>query len=161
MPPKKKTIQTKHTYYVVAIDPPKKVTGIIGPLDLYVIHILLENGNTPPQENTKADTKDQITWYREHLKTQGIIIHASEPVDADSSILYVDMKETNIDEFMNVRGLSAEELEGTIAWRSFMIPCHAGTAKEALGLWVCAQKEMIGNRPLSSIITQALENVKV
>lgn len=154
-------VNTKHTYYVVAIESPKKVTGIIGPLDIYTVHLLLENGTSPPQENTRPDTEDQITWYRTHLETQEIFTLGGHSMDSTSSIVYVDTGKTNIDEFTNVRGLKEEELAGTIAWRSFIIPCHAGTAKEAIGFWVCAQKEMIGSIPLTTILTDALSTVNV
>lgn len=156
MAPKKKTeTQQKHTYYVVAVESPKKTTGIIGALDIYVAHILLENGISPPQELCQPGV-DPITWYRTHLETQDIYTWGGAAFDANSSIIYVDTAKTNVDEFMNVRGLSPTELEGSMAWRSFIIPCHAGTTKEALGFWVCAQKEMIGTQPLSALLTNAL-----
>jgi hypothetical protein len=164
MAPKKKTVpetqvQQKHTYYVVAVESPKKTTGIIGALDIYVTHILLENGTTPPQELCQPGV-DPIAWYRSHLETQDIYTCGGAAFDdgtsAGASIIYVDTAKTNVDEFMNVRGLSPAELEGSMAWRSFIIPCHAGTTKEALGFWVCAQKEMIGTQPLSALLTNAL-----
>jgi hypothetical protein len=163
MAPKKKTVpeatapaqvQQKHTYYVVAVEPPKKVTGIIGALDIYVAHILLENGSSPPQELCQPGV-DPIAWYRSHLETQDIYTSGGAAF-GEASIIYVDTAKTNVDEFMNVRGLSPAELEGSMAWRSFIIPCHAGTTKEALGFWVCAQKEMIGGQPLSALLTNAL-----
>jgi hypothetical protein len=160
MAPKKKTVpetqvQQKHTYYVVAVEPPKKVTGIIGALDIYVAHILLENGSSPPQELCRPGV-DPIAWYRSHLESQDIYTSGGEAFGPSESIIYVDIAKTNVDEFMNVRGLSPAELEGSMAWRSFIIPCHAGTTKEALGFWVCAQKEMIGGQPLSALLTNAL-----
>lgn len=145
----------KHTYYVVAVEPPKKVTGIIGALDIYVIHILLENGTTPPQELSQPGV-DPTLWYRAHLETQDIYSSGGHTLDDTSSIIYVDTTKTVVDDFMNVRGLSAAELTGSMAWRSFIIPCHAGTTKEALGFWVCAQKETVGKHTLATLFSDAL-----
>jgi hypothetical protein len=66
--------------------------------------------------------------------------------------LYVDTEKTDLSEFLNVRDCVDAD---SYAWKTYFIPCHAGTFKEALGFWICAQKEDVGPLKLSAIVENA------
>lgn len=160
MSSKKKTAKTttksepvsQATFYVVAVEKIKQVNGIIGPLDLYNVSILLE-GAQPPQEKVPAG-KNPVAWYADYLKTQGIETRGSADLGNGAYALYVDTEKTDLSEFLNVRDAGAVD-PGTYAWKTYFIPCHAGTFKEALGFWICAQKEDVGPLKLSTIVENA------
>ena len=177
MSSKKKTaasqaVQQKTTFYVVAVEKLKQVNGIIGALDLYNISILLEDGTHPPCETVPAKATP-TTWYTDYLKTQDIHVKGAEVLGDNTCILYVDTEKTVLSEFLNVKDCDdISEAKGSYAWKTYMIPCHAGTFKEslgshgetrnkgtkvpeALGFWICAQKEQIGAYPLSTLVEKA------
>lgn len=160
MSSKKKTkaaVPITYTFYVVAVEKIKQVHGIIGPLDLYNVSILLENGSSdnagPPQETVPAG-KNPAAWYADYLKTQGIELKGSAEIGSGVYILYVDTEKTDLSEFLNVRDCTGSDA-GSYAWKTYFIPCHAGTFKEALGFWICAQKEDVGPLKLSAIVENA------
>ena len=143
------------TFYVVAVEKLKQVNGIIGALDLYNISILLEDGTHPPCETVPAKATP-TTWYTDYLKTQDIHVKGAQDLGGEATILYVDTEKTVLSEFLNVRDCDdISEAKGSYAWKTYMIPCHAGTFKEALGFWICAQKEQIGTYPLSTLVEKA------
>jgi hypothetical protein len=141
---------TQCTFYVVAVEKIKQVNGIIGPLDLYNVSILLE-GTAPPQETVPAG-KNPAAWYADYLKTQGIETKGSAELGQGMYALYVDTEKTDLSEFLNVRDCVDAD---SYAWKTYFIPCHAGTFKEALGFWICAQKEDVGPLKLSAIVENA------
>ena len=141
---------TQCTFYVVAVEKIKQVHGIIGPLDLYNVSILLE-GTAPPQETVPAG-KNPAAWYADYLKTQGIETKGSAELGQGMYALYVDTEKTDLSEFLNVRDCTEAD---SYAWKTYFIPCHAGTFKEALGFWICAQKEDVGPLKLSAIVESA------
>jgi hypothetical protein len=147
-----KTAPTQCTFYVVAVEKIKQVHGIIGPLDLYNVSILLE-GTAPPQETVPAG-KNPAAWYADYLKTQGIETKGSAELGQGMYALYVDTEKTDLSEFLNVRDCVDADADA-YAWKTYFIPCHAGTFKEALGFWICAQKEDVGPLKLSAIVENA------
>jgi hypothetical protein len=145
---------TQCTFYVVAVEKIKQVNGIIGPLDLYNVSILLE-GTAPPQETVPVG-KNPAVWYADYLKTQGIETKGSAELGQGMYALYVDTEKTDLSEFLNVRDCTEACADAnTYAWKTYFIPCHAGTFKEALGFWICAQKEDVGPLKLSAVVENA------
>lgn len=144
--------QKKNTYYVVALENPKRFDGIIGAIDLYTFHMLLTHGTTLLQEPYNASKKNQIDWYAEQLKEQEIHVKSTHLISEGNYLIIVDTEKTNVDDYMNWRDIESTDDSSVLAWRSYSIPCHAGTKKEALGFWVCAQKESYGQYTLANII---------
>lgn len=139
----------KHTFYVVALEGPSQFNGIIGPLNLYKLHVLVEGGSQPLQEEYKGAAVDAAAWYSAHLKSQGLTFTHVQTFDTHCHLLWVDLETTPLDSYAHVKNLTAEERAdpAVIAWKTYYIPCQAGTKKEALGFWVCAAQERLG--PLS------------
>jgi len=139
----------KHTFYVVAFEVPSQFNGIIGPLDLYKVHVLVEGGSQPLQEEYKGSAADAAVWYRTHLESQGLTFTHVQSIQSHVHLFWVNLETTPLDSYAHVRNLSAEERAdpNVIAWKTYYIPCQAGTKKEALGFWVCAAQERLG--PLS------------
>jgi hypothetical protein len=144
--PKAQPTPIKHTFYVVAVESPRRFNGIIGPLDLYKIHVLVEGSGQPLQEICPAEP---VAWYRSHLESQGIAFTEAKSLSDTCHVLTVNSAETQLDSYAQYNSLSAEERAdpAVTAWKTYYIPCHAGTKKEALGFWVCAAQEKLG--PLS------------
>jgi hypothetical protein len=155
---KKPTPEQKHTFYVVASEPPCQFNGIIGPLDLYKLHVLVEGSTQPLQESSPALGPDAVAWYRAHLETQGLTFTHTKSINPIVHILWVNTETTPLDSYGHVRTLSAEERADPtmIAWKTYYIPCHAGTKKEALGFWVCASQEQFGPLTCAELFEAAL-----
>ena len=139
----------KHTFYVVALEGPSQFNGIIGPLDLYKLHVLVEGGSQPLQEEYKGAAADAAAWYSAHLESQGLSFTHVQTIQPHIHFLWVNLETTPLDSYAHVTNLSAEQKAdpAVIAWKTYYIPCQAGTKKEALGFWVCAAQERLG--PLS------------
>ena len=139
----------KHTFYVIALEGPSQFNGIIGPLDLYKLHVLVEGGSQPLQEEYRGAVADAAAWYSTHLESQGLSFTHVQTIQPHIHFLWVNLESTPLDSYAHVTNLSAEQKAdpAVIAWKTYYIPCQAGTKKEALGFWVCAAQERLG--PLS------------
>jgi hypothetical protein len=143
---------TKHTYYVVATEAPRQFQGIICPIDLYKLHVLLEGGTMP------LSGTDTVAAYRKHLETQGISFSRVQSLRPDTHILWVDTAKTDLYSYAFLRDLDPAEWAdpSTVAWKTYYIPCQAGTKKEALGFWVCAQEERLGGMTCAELFQASL-----
>ncbi len=151
-------VNEKQTFYVVAVEPPRHFHGIIGPLDLYKIHVLVEGTGQPLQEVCPLSSDDAASWYRSHLESQGLTFTKTQSITPIVHILWVNTETTSLDSYAQFNSLSAEERTdpGVSAWKTYYLPCHAGTKKEALGFWVCASQEKIGPLTCAEFFSAAL-----
>ena len=153
----------KHTFYVVAVEPSRQFQGIISPLDLYKVHVLVEGGTAPLQDTYSGSSDAALAWYKAHLESQGIVFTKTKtlptsPHQGPAHILWVDMETTPLDSYAHVRTLADEERTdpSILAWKTYYIPCTAGTKKEALGFWVCAAAERLGPKSCAELFEEVI-----
>ena len=128
------------SYLVYAKEAPKDFSGLLGPLQLHVTHLLLSGGKTLIEETYDGD--DPVGWYTECLKQQEIYIESSKIQSYKGQTivwLQVDMEQTKISEFTNWTEISKNDRD-TLAWRTVWYPCSSETNKECLGLAVVAKE---------------------
>jgi hypothetical protein len=129
-----------YTYLLYACPPPKRMSGLLGEIDLYSIQMLLQAGKYLIEE--KYDGPDPIGWYVQYLAEQGIIIRSTKTQQFKKKNyiwLEVDYEQTPISEFTQWLDLDPSDTE-TLAWRCVWYPCTAGTSKECLGFAVAARE---------------------
>ena len=129
----------KVTYLVYGVEAPKSFKGILGQINLYTVHLLLQGGKTLIEETYAGD--DPIGWYTKTLEEQEIFVKASKQQSYKGQTiiwLEIDTEKTAIAEFTSWSELPSTDTE-TLAWRSVWYPCSAETGKECLGLAVAAK----------------------
>jgi hypothetical protein len=132
-----------YTYLLYALPPPKRMSGILGDIDLYSIYFLLQGGKYLIEE--KYDGTDPIKWYVDYLEEQGIVVKSTKTQQFKKKNyiwLEVDYEQTPIDEFTQWLELDSSDTE-TLAWRCVRYPCSAGTTKECLGFAVAARDTVL------------------
>ena len=134
----KQTIQ----YIIYCIEPVKKFNGLLGPLDTYVVNLLLLGGSKGIEEN--VNTKKPVEWYVDILKEQDMIIKSTqhEKLKGIQRIwIEIDHK-TPIHEYTSWKDVDPNDTE-TLAWKPFWIPCLEGTVQESIGLSVVSKETLI------------------
>jgi hypothetical protein len=153
----------KHTFYVVGVEAARQFHGIICPLDLYKIHVLVEGGTQPLQESYSGSSESALAWYKAHLESQGIVFTKTKTLttghnQGPAHVLWVDLEATPLDSYAHVRTLADDERTdpSILAWKTYYMPCTAGTKKEALGFWVCAASERLGPKTCAELFTEVI-----
>ena len=127
-------------YLVYIREPPKSFSGLLGPIQLNVVHLLLAGGKTLIEEDYSGS--DPVGWYTECLQEQGIFVEASKVQSYKGQTviwLQVDGQKTNVAEFTAWTELAENDAE-TLAWRSIWYPWSTETNQECLGLAVVAKE---------------------
>lgn len=129
-----------YTYIIYAIEPPKKISGLLGDIHFHCIHLLLTDGEQCIQESVSADC-DPVEWYKDVLESQEMYVkNARSDISKRQIWIQIDTVRTNIEEFTGWRDNFSE---GSLVWRTFWFPTHADTTKECLGFEVSATKQYI------------------
>ena len=129
----------KVTYLVYGVEAPKSFKGILGQLNLFTVHLLLQGGKTLIEEAYAGD--DPVEWYTKTLEEQEIYVQASKQQSYKGQTiiwLEVDTVKTPIHEFTAWSELPESDTE-TLAWRSIWYPCSVESGKECLGLATAAK----------------------
>ncbi len=151
---KDESVVAVYNYVIYAKDKVKTFpNGLLGPIDLHKYHFLLQNGKHILEETLPSNI-DPIAYYEESLQSQEMVVRKSWK---DGNIIYmeIDGDATNIASFTQDYELTQED-DDTLAWKTYWIPCNAGTTKECLGLMVCASTENLG---CNMFLSQILEKV--
>jgi len=163
MPPAKQEQQQskKVTYLVYGVEAPKFFKGILGQINLYTVHLLLQGGKTLIEESYQGT--DPVGWYTKTLEEQEIYVQASKVQTYKGQTiiwLEVDITKTPVHEFTAWTELPETDTE-TLAWRTIHYPCSAETGKECLGLATAAKDIPLQtiNHPLT--LQQVLDAVTV
>lgn len=140
----KKQILTKpdgpYTYIIYAVEPPKKINGLLGEINFHCIHLLLTDGITCIQENVPGEC-DPVEWYKDVLESQEMYVKTVTPELSQSRVwIEVDTTKTTIEEFTGWRDTFTP---GSLVWRTFWFPTNVETQKECLGFEVNATKQYI------------------
>lgn len=145
-----------YSFIVYAKEPPTQRTGILGVIDLHVIHFLLIGGKEIPQEEYEGSAESAAIWYRTYLEENGV--HAIHVKTTGQTIWFqVDLEKTCLDEFPFYQDISATDTE-TIVWRSIWYPCAEGTTRECLGLAIGNRETLVSGVPLESLLQKILVN---
>jgi hypothetical protein len=130
------------TYVIYAIEPPKKINGLLGQIDFHCIHLLLTDGQNCVQETVPAEC-DPVEWYKDVLESQEMYVKAVTSELSNRRVwIEVDTDRTKIEEFTGWRDTFAE---GSLVWRTFWFPTNSDTFKECLGFEVTATKQYISH----------------
>jgi len=127
-------------YIVYTLEKPKKVTGLLGNLDIYVIQLLLIGGRTGIEETIKSN--EPMAYYTTILEEQGMVVKAShlETLKAVKRVwIEIDSEKTPIHEYTSWKDVDEKDT-GSLAWKPFWIPCLEGSRTESLGLSVVARE---------------------
>ena len=150
--------QSKTKFIVYDYEKPKNFNGILGSIDVHYFNLLLMGGTAILEEEVPKKV-DPVVWYSELLEQQDIYISEGH-VDLNGNVwLRIDAEKTPINEFSTWTDL-ADSQKDDLAFRSFWIPCKAGTTKECLGLWISAKEESIG-LPLSNVLEYIMTSTLV
>jgi hypothetical protein len=153
-------MKPSYTFIIYTKPTIRTFQGILGPIDVFTIHILLAGGKHLIEESYSGS--DPIGWYTHTLREQDIYVSASkqQKYKGQSYIwLEVDPEQTPIHEFTSWQEVDDKDTE-TLAWRKIVYPCTAGTTKECLGLAVAARNICLtrkGQTPL--YLTNVLDAV--
>jgi hypothetical protein len=148
----------KHTYTFIFYTPPKmkKFNGILGEIDLYHIQLLLAGGKYLVEE--QYDGEDPVKWYTEIMKDQSIYISNSK-IQTYKGKKYIwmeiDAEKTPIEEFMTADQVTEGDMD-VLAWKTFYIPCTAGTKTECLGLGVVAREHCMTEPDKTQVMLSSL-----
>ncbi len=148
MPPSSKT----YTFLVYGVEPPKRFNGLLGGINLYTVHLLLQGGKTLIEETYDGETP--VEWYSKTLEEQDIRVKNSKiQTYKGQTIIWleIDTETTPIEEFTSWTELTPVDTE-TLAWRTVWYPCSVETQKECLGLAVAAKECLLqahGKHPLT------------
>jgi len=146
-----------YNYIIFARDNVKTFpNGLLGPVDLHKYHFLLQDGRHIIEESLPSNI-DPISYYEDSLQSQEMVVKKSWR-DGNNIYIEVDGDATHIESFTQYHEVSSNEEEDTLAWKTYWIPCNAGTTKECLGLMVCAATEHLGN---NIFLSQILEKVMI
>jgi len=130
-------------YIVYTLEKPKKVTGLLGNLDIYVIQLLLIGGRTGIEETIKSN--EPMAYYTTILEEQGMVVKSShfETLKTIKRVwIEIDFDKTPINEYTSWKDIDEKDTE-TLAWKPFWIPCLEGSRVELLGLSVVARETAI------------------
>ncbi len=153
----KKDENVVYKYIIFARDAVKTFpNGLLGPIDLHKYHFLLHNGRQILEETLPSNI-DPVSYYEDSLQSQEMVVKKSWK-DGNMIYIEIDGEATQIESFTQYHEVSSNEDEDTLAWKTYWIPCNAGTTKECLGLMVCAATENLGN---NLFLSQILEKVMV
>ncbi len=131
------------TYVIYALEPPKKINGLLGAIDFHCIHLLLTDGQQCVQETVPADC-DPVEWYKDVLESQEMYVKTVSPDLLNHRVwIEVDTVRTKIEEFTGWRDTFAP---GSLVWRTFWFPTNTDTMKECLGFEVTATKQYISEK---------------
>ena len=140
---------TTYSFLVYGKEQPKRFTGILGDIDMHVVHMLLEGVKEIPQEEFQGNIEKAAIWYDTYLKEQDI--HASLKKTTGATLWFeVNLETSPIEEFPQYHELDKGDQE-TLVWRTFWYPTIAGTTTECLGF-------SVGNREckISGVTAEAL-----
>ena len=155
---KKETI-ANYYYIIYAKDKPTHFpNGLLGPIDLHKYHFLLQDGKQIIEESLPSNI-DPITYYQESLQSQDMVVKQSFK-DDNKIYIEIDAQATQIESFTQYYELSSSSEEDTLAWKTYWIPCNAGTTKECLGLMVCAATEHLGHNMFLQQILDKVMNIQ-
>lgn len=130
-------------YIVYTLETPKKVSGLLGALDIYCIQLLLIGGRIGIEETVNA--KDPVVYYTKILEEQGMIVKSSQ-LETLKTIkrvwIEIDSEQTPIHEYTSWKDVDENDTE-TLAWKPFWFPCLEGSKTEGLGLSVVARETSI------------------
>ena len=135
----KQTVQ----YIVYCVDNPKKHTGLLGDIDLYIINLLLIGGRVGIEE--KVENKDPLEWYKNVLEEQDMVIkytYIQKLKDIQRIWIEIDSEKTPIHEYTSWKEIDSNNID-TLAWKPYLIPCFSETKKECLGLGVVSKEKLI------------------
>lgn len=127
-------------YIVYAKESPKTYSGLIGEIDMHVIHLLLIGGKQGIVEY--IDNKDPVKFYTEFLKEQDMYIKktSTQVVQGVKRVwIEIDLEKTDLSEFTQWRDCAANDTD-TLAWKTYWYPCTKGTTQECLGLAVVSNE---------------------
>jgi hypothetical protein len=163
MPPAKQEQQQtkKVTYLVYGVEQPKSFKGILGQINLYTVHLLLQGGKTLIEEIYNGD--DPVEWYTKTLEEQEIYVQASKVQTYKGQTiiwLEVDTTKTPVHEFTSWLELPENDTE-TLAWHTIHYPCSAETGKECLGLATAAKEIPLQTTKHPLTLQQVLDAVTV
>jgi hypothetical protein len=130
-------------YIVYTLETPRKVSGLLGALDIYCIQLLLIGGRTGIEESVNA--KDPVAYYTTILEEQGMVVKSShlETLKAIKRVwIEIDSEQTPIHEYTSWKDVEEKDTE-TLAWKPFWIPCLEGSRTESLGLSVVARETAV------------------
>lgn len=131
-----------YTYVIYAVEPPKKIHGLLGEIHFHCIHLLLTDGITCIQEKVPGEC-DPINWYKDVLESQEMFVKTVIPELGTQRVwIEVDTTKTKIEEFTGWRDTFPP---GSLVWRTFWFPTNAETQKECLGFEVSATKQVISS----------------
>ena len=135
----------KHPYICIVYvkHPIKQYTGILGTIDLHTIQILLVGGKYLIEEQYMGT--DPVEWYTTILEQQDIFIRQGKQQSwKGQRILWLEVNDerTPMSEFPTAKDLQPSDTE-SLAWKTFLYPCHAGTTKECLGFAVSARETVL------------------
>ncbi len=146
-----------YNYIIYAKDKVKTFpNGLLGPIDLHKYHFLLQNGREILEETLPSNI-DPIAYYEDSLQSQEMVVRKSWK-DGSTIYIEIDGEATHLESFTQYYELSTDADEDTLAWKTYWIPCNAGTIKECLGLMVCAATEHLGK---NLVLSQILEKIMV
>lgn len=130
-------------FIIYAKEPPKKFTGILGDIDLHVIHLFLIAGSQGITE--MLEPKEALSYYTNFLQEQDMTIKSSrsEIVNGQRRIwIEVDSEKTPISEYTQWNQCTPKDTD-VLAWKPFWYSCTSGTTKECLGLAVAANEQFL------------------
>lgn len=130
---------------------PKSFTGILGELDVHVIHFLLTGGKTGIQEHYEG--KDPVEWYCSILKEQDMYIKSTYKELLKGALriwIEIDSEKTSLDEYTTWHDIDQDDTE-SLVWKSYSITCMKDSLQECLGLAVTAKETFLftGKHPLT------------
>ncbi len=136
-------------YVVYAKEPPKQYTGLLGELDVHVIHLFLVGGE---QGIVEQSHKNPVKFYTEFLEEQDMVIKSAR-IDTTKPYarvyIEIDAEQTNLEEYTQARDCDPKDKD-VLAWKTFWVTCQKGTTTECLGLGAVASKKTLfqGKHPL-------------
>ena len=137
-------------FLVYCQEPPKTFTGgLLGSIELHVIHLLLAGGKTLIEENYSGT--DPVGWYTQCLEDQGMTVQSSrlQTYKGQTIVwLQIDHSKLKIEEYTLWTEVEEGDME-TLAWRTVWYPCSAETKQECLGLAVVAKEVAIQSRAVA------------
>ncbi len=135
---------------VYAFSPPRNFQGgILGAIDLYEVHLLLDGqGKILREQGTMAAVEARM---RKMLESQDMPILS---VQAVGSTLWIQVDPANNPVHEQV---SFREVDGdALCWRTILYPCQAGTTKECLGFTAPAAKDSLGGQHTVASVMERL-----
>ncbi len=138
-------------FIIYAKEAPKQFTGLLGMLDMHIIHFLLTGGKTGIQE--QYDGKDPVEWYCGILKEQDMHIKSTHKEVLKGLLriwIEIDCEKTPLHEYTTWRDIEKSDTE-SLVWKPYSVTCMKDSLQECLGLAVTAKETFLftGKYPLS------------